>query len=67
MREEISKKIQKAKGSIVICKDYNTNEEKEFPSLQSARKYYKIGMSTIRELVSNPQKIHKGISAYYKK
>jgi hypothetical protein len=66
MREEISKKIQKAKGSIVICKDYNTNQEKEFPSLQSARKYYKIGMSTIRELVANPQKIHKGISAYYK-
>jgi len=66
MKEKISQKIQNSKGKKIICKNHITNEEKEFPSLQSARKYYKIGMGTIRKMVSNPTLIHKNISVICK-
>lgn len=66
MKEKISKKIQIAKGTSVVCKNHITNEELEFPSLQSARKYYSIGMSTIRKLVLAPDTVYKNISVRYK-
>ena len=65
-KEEISKKIQQSKGTPVICVNHNTNEVTEFPSLQSARKHYGIGMSTIRKLVLDSNKIYNGISVKYK-
>jgi hypothetical protein len=62
MREEISKRIQKSKGTEIKCIDNNTGEIKSFPSLKSARSYYQIGMTTIRKLYSGELSSYKGIS-----
>jgi hypothetical protein len=62
MREEISKKIQKSKGTEIKCIDNNTGEIKLFPSLKSARSYYQIGMTTIRKLYYEELPSYKGIS-----
>ena len=61
MREEISKKIQKSKGTKIKCLDSNTKEIKDFPSLKSARSYYQIGMTTIRKLYSGEIDSYNGI------
>ena len=62
MRKEISKKIQKSKGTEIKCIDNNTGEIKVFPSLKSARSHYQIGMTTIRKLYSGELPSYKGIS-----
>lgn len=62
MREEISKKIQKSKGTQIKCIDINTSEIKVFPSLKSARSYYQVGMTTIRKLYSGELSSYNGIS-----
>lgn len=61
-RKEIGKKIQNSRGWKIKCIDINTGEFKIFPSLSSARKYYSIGMNTIRKLYSGELSSYKGIS-----
>lgn len=61
-REEISKKIQKSKGTQISCSDNKTGEVKTFPSLKSARSYYQFGMTTIRKLYSGELSSYKGVS-----
>jgi len=62
MRDVIAKKIQKTKGTQVTFIDTLSGETKTFPSLKSAREYYKFGMTTIRKLYSGKLPMYKNIS-----
>lgn len=62
MRDVIAKKIQKTKGTLVTFIDIISGETKTFPSLKSAREYYKFGMTTIRKLYSGELTVYKNIS-----
>lgn len=61
LRDSTGKKIQRTKGKSIVIHNEVSGETKQFPSLQSARKYYGIGMSTIAKLASGKISEYKGL------
>ena len=61
-REEIGLKIQESRGTKIKCFCENSGKILTFPSLQSARKFFNFGMTTIRRLSKGELLSYKGVS-----